>query len=284
MKQIFITGATSGIGMAATCELASDGNNIYAAARNAERGNELLTHYKSYFPKGKGAIEIVPCDLSSFESVVSACNILKEKMNCLDIIINNAGVWNFKYKQSKNNIEETLQVNVLAPLLINHLLINLLSKSKEAKTISAASALHQGEVDFQNLEFKSNFSGLKCYRQSKLEVILLCRLLSKKLEKANIGVYCEHPGFVSTKLGREANWFSNLFFRVMGTTPERGAETIIYLAEENKSKLTSGEYYSKKKVTKITPESYNMVIAQKLLNTLKPYIEKYLGNSSIIFE
>lgn len=52
-------------------------------------------------------------------------------------------------------------------------------------------------------------NGFNAYRQSKLEVILLCRLLAKKLSSINIGVYCEHPGLVNTKLGRDANWFSN---------------------------------------------------------------------------
>ena len=284
MKQIFITGATSGIGLAAACKLASDGSRIIATARTAEKGNILISRYKSHYPLGKGSIEIVVCDLSSFESIVKACNEVKTKTDHLDVIINNAGLWNFSYRESSNKIEETLHVNVLAPLLINHLLLDHLLISKEAKSIFAASGLHQGDVNFNDLESKKDFSGFRAYRQSKLEVILLCRLLSKKLEKFNIGVYCEHPGLVNTKLGRDANWFSNLFFQLMGVPPEKGAETIIYLAEENKSKLISGEYYTKKVVKKITPQSYDLQVAEKLLISLKPYLANYLGKSSAIFE
>jgi NAD(P)-dependent dehydrogenase (short-subunit alcohol dehydrogenase family) len=284
MKQIFITGATSGIGLAAACKLASNGNRIIATARTLEKGNQLISHYKSNYPQGEGSIEMVICDLSSFESIVNACNEVKLKCGYLDVIINNAGLWNFSYKESRNKIEETLHVNVLAPLLINHLLLDVLLKSKDAKSIFAASALHQGDVDFKNLEFKNNFSGFKAYRQSKLEVILLCRLLANKLKKYNVGVYCEHPGLVNTKLGRDANWFSNLFFRLMGLPPEKGAETIVYLAEENKSNLISGEYYTKKAVKKITTQSYDLQVAEKLLAVLKPYLAKYLGASSAILE
>ena len=284
MKNIFITGATSGIGLVAACELAAEGNTILALARSLEKGGVLLAHYKSKYPKGKGSIEIVLGDLSSFESVVKACHEVKSRIDCLDVIINNAGIWNFSYKESSNKIEEIFHVNVLAPLLINDLLLELLMKSKEAKIIFTASALHQGEVNFANLEFKHEFSGFRAYRQSKLEVILLCRLLAKKLEKFNVGVYCDHPGLVNTKLGRDANWFSNLFFRVFGIAPEKGAETMIYLAKENKSKLISGEYYAKKEVRKITAQSYDMQVAEKLLRTLKPYLAHYLSPSSIIFE
>lgn len=113
-----------------------------------------------------------------------------------------------------------------------------------------------------------------------MEVILLCRLLARKLEKANVGVYCEHPGLVNTNLTRNVNWISSSFFRLMGLPPEKGAETMIYLAEEDKSKLISGEYYYKKSVTKTTPQSNDLEVAQKLLVALKPYFSKYIGASS----
>lgn len=284
MKTIFITGATSGIGLVTSCELASYGNKVLATARNIERGNELLSHYRNNYPNGKGTIKIVVCDLSSFESIVKACNQVRIENSCIDILINNAGVWNFSYRESQNHIEETLHVNVLAPLLINYLLLDALSKSNEAKSIFAASALHQGDVDFSNLESKEHFSGFNAYRQSKLEVILLCRLLAQKLASVNIGVYCEHPGLVNTKLGRDANWFSNLFFRVMGLSPEKGARTLIYLAEENKNNLVTGEYYYKKEVKKITKQSYDLHVAQILLNKLEFYLKDYISDPSLIFE
>ena len=284
MKQIFITGATSGIGLVAACELAAKGNNVIATARSIEKGNELLAHYKRGHPHGKGSIEIVLCDLSSLESIVNACKQVKETINCLDVLINNAGIWNFSYRESGDKIEETLQVNVLAPLLINHLLLDLLLKSADAKSIFAASALHQGNVDFSNLEYKHHFNGFKAYRQSKLEVILLCRLLARKLEQTTIGVYCEHPGLVNTKLGRDANWFSNLFFRLLGIAPKEGAKTIMYLAEENKKNLISGEYYAKKAVKKITPQSNDLKVAQRLIERLQVYLTPFLGSSSLILK
>jgi NAD(P)-dependent dehydrogenase (short-subunit alcohol dehydrogenase family) len=284
MKNIFITGATSGIGFVTACELASHGNNIIATSRSIEKGNELLLHYKNQYPDGIGAIEIVLCDLSSFDSIVYACQKVKANYHSIDVVINNAGVWNFNYKETKNKIEETFQVNVLAPLLINYLLIEPLLRSNDAKSIFAASALHQGHVNLFNLEFKNKFSSYKAYRQSKLEVILLCRILAKKLEDVGIGVYCEHPGFVSTELGRNANWFSSLIFRVFGISPAKGAETLIYLAEEDKSALVSGEYYTKKAVKKITAQSYDLKVAENLLKKLNFYLKEYTGAPSLIFD
>jgi NAD(P)-dependent dehydrogenase (short-subunit alcohol dehydrogenase family) len=284
MKTILITGATSGIGLVAACELASQGHKVMATARNAERGQELLNYYNHHYPIKQGTVEIIICDLLSFASIVTACQYVKKKNTHLDIIINNAGVWNFSYKESTDKIEEIFQVNVLAPILINHLLLDLLLKSSDAKSIFTASALHQGNVDFDNLEFKNGFSGFKAYRQSKLEIIMLCRLLANTLKKTSIGFYCQHPGFVSTKLGRDANWLSKLFFRTMGISPAKGAQTLLYLADTNKNELISGEYYAKKKVKKITKQSNDLKVAQHLLDQVAVYLKPFIGSPSIIFE
>jgi NAD(P)-dependent dehydrogenase (short-subunit alcohol dehydrogenase family) len=210
---------------------------------------------------------------------------VKAKHKIIDTIINNAGIWNFSYRMSQNNIEEILQVNVLAPLLINHILFDPLSRSQDGRSIFAASGLHQGNVNLDDLEFKRKFSGFMAYRQSKLEIILLCRLLAKKMAKNNVGVYCEHPGFVSTGLGRDAGWFANLFFKLFGISPAKGAETLIYLARQDKTTLVSGEYYYQKAVKKTTPQSYDMETALKLLEKLKPYLFDYINSSeSPVFE
>jgi retinol dehydrogenase 14 len=284
LKNIFITGATSGIGMEAAIELAAHGNRVIATARSIEKGDELLQYYRESYPYGKGIIEIVLCDLASFESIIKACNHLNANYACIDVLINNAAVWNFAYKESQDQIEETFHVNVLAPLLINHLLLDLLLKAKHAKSIFAASALHHGKVNFEDLECKRNFNGFNTYRQSKLEIILLTRLLAQKLASVNIGVYCEHPGLVSTKLGRDASWASNLFFRLLGISAHKGAKTLIYLAEENTNFLVSGGYYYKKQVKETSPQSKDMDVAQRLLENIKSYLKDFIETPSLIFE
>ena len=108
MKTIFITGATSGIGLVTACELASNGNKVLATVRNVARGNELLARYKNSYPNGKGTIKIVACDLSSFGSIVKACNQVRIENDCIDVLINNAGVWNFSFKESRNKIGHSI--------------------------------------------------------------------------------------------------------------------------------------------------------------------------------
>jgi NAD(P)-dependent dehydrogenase (short-subunit alcohol dehydrogenase family) len=283
-KHILITGATSGLGKAAAIHLASKGALVIAAGRNPEKGAKLLEDYRHEHPKGRGRIELVECDLTSLDSVSMACEEIAESYDHLDMIINNAGIMNFEFRESKNGIEETWQVNLLAPILITHLLLPMLEKALDPKLIYTTSGLHQGVIDFEDPEWrKKKFSGYKCYRQSKLGVILMTRLLAQKLSEKEIGVYTQHPGLVNTNLSRSAGCLSAFIFKHMGTTPEKGAQTLIYLAETPNEDLISGEYYTKKHVAKITKESYDLDMAEKLLELVKEYLKKYIQEDSLIF-
>ncbi|NDP21378.1 MAG: SDR family NAD(P)-dependent oxidoreductase [Paludibacter sp.] len=282
-KVIFMTGATSGLGKVAALHAANSGATLIVFARNKEKGKELVNFYASNYPNGLGKIEILVGDLSSFASVVSACNEFKTKYDSIDMIINNAGIMSFKPNLSKDGIEETFQVNLLSPLLICHLLFDLLLKSTEPKIIFTASGLHQGEIMFNNLEFKNNFSSYRTYRQSKLGVILCCRLLSGRLKEYNIEIYSQHPGMVRTELGRSAGWISKLIFLLMGVSTKKGAKTLIYLMDSTKNSLISGEYYADEQIKKTTPQSYDMEVAQKLNKTVQKYLKNYLEKPSPIF-
>ena len=282
-KNIFMTGATSGLGKVAALHVAGLGANVFVLARDKSKTELLIKEFKSSFPESTGNIDYVEGNLNSFSSVVNACENVKTKIKHLDIIVHNAGIMNFKPIFTENGIEETLQVNLLSPMLINHHLVPHINANGESKVIFTASALHQGDINFDNIEFKDNFSSFKVYRQSKLGVILLVRLMDKRLNDKSINFYSNHPGLVRTELGRNAGWFPKLFFWLMGKSPAKGAETLIYLLENDKNELSGGEYYAYKKVKNITPQSNDMETAEKLLNIAKDYLKPYLSNTSLIF-
>jgi NAD(P)-dependent dehydrogenase (short-subunit alcohol dehydrogenase family) len=282
-KNIFMTGATSGLGKVAALHVAGLGANVTVLARDKAKAEKLLNDFKFKFPASMGNIDYVEGDLNSFSSVVSACSDYKSKVNQPDVIVHNAGIMNFQPVNTVNGIEETLQVNLLSPMLINHLLVPEIDSKKECRVIFTASGLHQGDINFENIEFKGNFSSFRVYRQSKLGVILLVRLLDKKLSEQNISLYSNHPGLVRTELSRNAGWFPKLIFWFMGKSPEKGAETLIHLLESDKNDLKGGEYFAYKKVKTITPQSYDMGTAEKLLKVTEDYLKEYLNEPSIIF-
>jgi NAD(P)-dependent dehydrogenase (short-subunit alcohol dehydrogenase family) len=272
---ILMTGATSGLGRVAACTLATLGNTVVALVRNQERGQQLIGYFQQNFKGAKGSLEFILCDLASFESVVEASKIYREKYQQLDMLINNAGVWNFEFKPSKNNIEEIFHVNVLTPYLLIKRFTDLLEKSNNARIINTASTLHYGKIRFDDVEMKQKFSGTNAYRQSKLAIILLTRLLHYQFEERNIGIYSLHPGVVSTNLARNGNIFFKFFFN-FGISPEKGAQTLLYLATAPKETLANGAYYSRKRVQQSKPHSNDLKMAHQLMELANKYLEKYI--------
>lgn len=279
-KIIFFTGATSGLGKVSAINAALKGATVLVLVRNEEKGQSLINEFKSKADSTSGEMKLLNGDLTSLKSVVSVCDKIKEDYSHLDILVNNAGIMNFEYKSSSDGIEETLQVNLLAPFLIWKELKSLLEKSKQPKVIFTASALHQGKINFNNIQFVQDFSSFKVYRQSKLGVILLNRLLA--IQHPECYFYSQHPGIVNTELGRSAGWFSKLIFKWMGRTPEKGAETLTYLIEVDNSELVNGEYYADCKVKETTKEAYDLDMASRLKEVVEGYVQNYVSNNQIL--
>jgi NAD(P)-dependent dehydrogenase (short-subunit alcohol dehydrogenase family) len=270
-KIVLITGATSGIGKETSRGLAKLGATIVFTTRDNIKGEktkkELITSTQNK------NINILKCDLASFESIKNCCKEFKSKYNRLDVLINNAGVWDFKRRQSKDGIENIFATNYLAPFLMTNLLLDILKKSNPSRIINITSGMHYGTINFDDIEFKQNFSGAKAYRQSKLGVILFTRFLAKKLEGTGVTVNVVHPGMNKTDLGRDAGGLSKMIFKMIGKDPKIGAETSIYLASSSDVENITGEYWAKKEIKKSSKESYDMDLAKKLWDVSKQYVK-----------
>jgi NAD(P)-dependent dehydrogenase (short-subunit alcohol dehydrogenase family) len=283
-RYILITGATSGIGKSAAMQLAADGAVVIATSRSKGKGADLLKDYRSSFPNGKGRIELVECDLASFESITMACEEILESYHHLDVLINNAGLMAYKRARSRDKIEMTWQVNLLAPALITHLLLPGFKTALEPKIIMSTSGFHMGKMDLEDPEFNhKKYISWQAYRQSKLGLILLTRLLAPRFTEDGIGIYAQHPGLVKTGIDRSGPGILKLLFSGFGMSPEKGAQTILYLVNSSNDELISGEYYTKSHVAKSAKGAYDMDEAEALLDVIKGYLKKYITEASLIF-
>jgi NAD(P)-dependent dehydrogenase (short-subunit alcohol dehydrogenase family) len=269
-KIVLITGATSGLGKETALGLAKLGATIVFTTRDdlkGERTKEELTSVTN-----NENIHMLKCDLASFESIKNCCKEFKSKYDKLHVLINNAGVWDFKRRESKDGIENIFATNYLAPFLMTHLLLDLLKKSNPSRIINVTSGMHYGTINFDDIEFKEKFTGAKAYRQSKLGLIIYSRLLARKLERDGVTVNCVQPGMNKTNLGRDAGGFSRLIFKMMGAHPKIGAETSIYLASSPEVQNITGEYFVKKEIKKSSKNSYDMDLAKKLWDVSIKYL------------
>lgn len=272
-KICLITGGTSGIGKETAIALAEKGAHIVLTARNMAKGE--LVKKEITEKTGSETVDVMECDLSSLKDVKKFTDTFLIKYKKLDILINNAGIWETKRKESADGIELTFAVNHLAPFLITNELLGILKQSKDARIINVASDAHRyGTINFKDIEMKKSFSHMKAYSQSKLANILFTKELARRLEGDSVTVNCLHPGVVATQLFDNMGSIVKSVFSFFMISPKKGAETTIFLASSPDVTNISGEYFKKKKPVRSSSESYDQNISEKLWKLSEDYISK----------
>ena len=247
-KVVVITGATSGIGEIAAQRLAGVGARIVLVARDAARGQKALTRLPSI---GSGKPHsIYYGDLSRISECKRVAAEIAAAEPRIDVLINNAGALFGTRHLTADNLEETFATNHMAYFVLTlGLKANLLAAAP-ARVVSTASDAHKGyTLDFDDLQAAKSYSAIRAYGRSKLCNILFTRELARRWSGEGVTANCLHPGFVATRFGDASGGFLSSAVRIgkalFAITPEKGAETIVYLASSPDVAAISGEYFYK---------------------------------------
>lgn len=269
-KIALITGATSGIGKETAKALAKEGMKLVLPVRSLSKGEALREEIHTL--TGNSSVELFQCDLSSMDSIRSFVRDYNEKYDRLDVLVNNAGVWEMKRSESKDGIENTFAINHLAPFLLTNLLLDKLKASAPARIVTVSSMAHTtGKINFDDIEGKRRWSWMGSYAQSKLANLFFTRHLAKELEGTGVVANCLHPGVVSTHLFDKMPKILHPAMKLVMIPPHKGAETSVYLATSPEAQNFTGEYLAKKKIRKTSAYTYNKEVAEKLWKVSKKY-------------
>jgi NAD(P)-dependent dehydrogenase (short-subunit alcohol dehydrogenase family) len=263
---VMITGANSGIGKAASLALANMGATVVMVARNKERGE--AARVEIIRESGNSSVDLLIADLSSLESVRQLATEFQKKYSKLHVLINNAGLFNQGRHVTTDGYENTFATNYLAAFLLTNLQLELLKASAPSRIINVSSVGHyKGHINFDDINLEKEYGGWKAYGQSKLALVLFTHELAKKIQHSGVTVNAVHPGTVATNIWTRPfgpAGFITALPKLFMASPEKSAETIVYLASSPDAQSLSGEYLEKLKVKKSSEESYDEEIAQRL--------------------
>ena len=266
-KYVLITGANSGMGLAATVEMARRGATVIMACRSRQRGEEALTEAKRR--SGSEQIHLMLCDLGSFASIRAFAEAFKAAYPVLDVLMNNAGVVTIKRELTADGYERDLGVNHLGHFLLTRLLLDNLKAAEQGRIVVVASGAYKiGKLYLDDHTLSRGFNPGKAYARSKLANILFTRELAARLQGTSVTVNCLHPGAVGTSIGvnRETG-FGRTLLKLLShvfLTPEQGADTAIYLATAPELGSVSGQYFYRREIQELAPRAKNEEEAARL--------------------
>jgi retinol dehydrogenase-14 len=265
-KVCLITGATSGIGKATAMGLADMGASVVMVGCDRGRGEAALAEVKE--GSANASVDLLLADLSSQEDIRRLADNFKEAYPRLDVLINNAGVIRSKRVTTADGIEITFAVNHLAYFLLTNLLLDLLKASAPSRIVNVASGEQRnGTIDFDDLQGEKGYKTAEAYSQSKLATVLFTYELARRLEGTDVSANCLHPGVVGTNLGSGVSGvfgFTVRALRPLMKSPEKGAETSIYLASSPEVEGLSGRYFVKKAEARSSDISHDKRSARRL--------------------
>ncbi len=240
-----VTGATAGVGKEIARQLAALGATVVIAGRSRSRTEIAAAEIAR--DTGNGAVEAALLDLASQNSIRGFAEEIIERFGRVEVLVNNAAVWQTQRCLGADGIELTWAVNVLGPHLLTEWLGDALRKGQDARIVNVASRF-AGGLDLGDVEFRRRrYNGIAAYRQSKQALRMLSWTWAERLEAGGVTVSAAHPGFTRSDIARDvAGWRGKVvraFFQRCGQAPQRGADTPLWLAASDEAQGQSGRFW-----------------------------------------
>lgn len=245
-KVCVITGATSGVGLAAVKELAKGGAQIVIVCRSADKAADILRQTPCL---QTASVDIVTADFSRLSEVRKAAETILSRFPVIDVLVNNAGMHATRRTYTLEGYETVFCVNHLASFLLTQLLLDRLIASSPARIIQVNSEGHRfGGLDPDDINWeRRHYTGLKGYGASKIAQLLTVWEFADRLRGTGVTINAVHPGDVKTNIGSNNGQLYRLFSRHVTSRflrdPEISGKAIYYLAADPGLQDVSGRFF-----------------------------------------
>ena len=231
-KTLLVTGATDGIGLETAKMLVGSGHRVLVHGRNPAKLDDVARQL-SQLPGG-GEVESYVADLSSMAEVETLAKAVAGKHQSLDVLINNAGVFQAGENITGDGLEVRFAVNTIAPYLLTRRLLPLFSSSGRVVNLSSAA---QAPVDLEAITGKNRLSESMAYAQSKLALTMWSRSMALELGDKGPAIIAVNPkSLLGSKMVKDA-------YGVAGADLRIGADILCRAALSDEFASASGKYF-----------------------------------------
>ncbi|MEM7468186.1 MAG: SDR family NAD(P)-dependent oxidoreductase [Pseudomonadota bacterium] len=231
-KTILITGSTDGIGLEAARTLVAEGHHVLLHGRNHAKLQDAHNALSS--TAGNGQVDAVLADLSVMKEVDGLADAVAQKYEKINVLINNAGVYDPPQPLTQDGLDARFAVNTIAPYLLTQRLSPMLGPSGRVINISSAA---QSPVDLEALAKHTALSDMEAYSQSKLALMMWSRHIALQSTDTGPMIVSVNPGsMLGTKMVKDA-------FGVAGNDIQIGADILCRAATSDEFAEKSGQYF-----------------------------------------
>jgi NAD(P)-dependent dehydrogenase (short-subunit alcohol dehydrogenase family) len=230
---VLVTGAASGLGLAAACGFARLGATVHALARDPARAEEAVGRVQAAVPGAD--VRPQACDLSSLHAVRAfAARELR-----FDVLVNNAGVMPPERRRSVDGHELMFATHVLAPLALTVLLLPGRVINVSSGGMYTQSLPNDGDWESDH----TPYSPKKLYARTKREEIVITEMLAERLRGRGVVVHAMHPGWADTEGLQRAMPSFQKAIRPIIRSADEGADTIVWLGAAAEPARTTGLFW-----------------------------------------
>lgn len=278
---VVITGGTGGIGLQSALGVAETGAKLLITGRNRERGVEAVAHIID--ETGNDRVELLVGDVSSIEGIDALAHALAERVDHIDVLVNNAGYMGSAPASSDDGLEMHFAVNVLAPWRLTLALLPVLRAAGDARVLNVTGGDKPAAIDPDNLRAEKGFRGLMTYTHSKSTTEAMSVALAEKLEPEGVTVNIVFPGRASTAMTASMSpsalpgWMKLMYplFRLLfredgGKSAKKAARSTIWGVTSAELDGVTGRYFdTNSKEQKLHPTAYDSRVQDRILAVIE---------------
>lgn len=204
-KTAIVTGSNTGLGYETALALYRKGFDIVVASRNKQKGEAAVARIRDAAPKAGGGVAFTRLNLSNLADVKTFADGIANRLDRLDLLINNAGVMVPPAGLTDDGFELQFGVNFVAHFALTGYLFPLLEATPGARVVTLSSIGHRGAaIDFDNFALQKPYEQWREYGQSKLADLIFALEFDQRLRAGShqLKSLAAHPGVSQTELTR----------------------------------------------------------------------------------
>ena len=192
MRNVIVTGASRGLGLAIATALAASGHRVLAVARS--ESEELRAVMATAAQPGVGEVQFHPFDLLDTAGIADFVNHLRRQVGPVFGLVNNAGIGTagLLALMREEQIETLVRLNTLAPIVLTKYVVRSMMSERAGRIVNVSSIVGA-----------TGYPALSVYSATKASLLGFTRSLAREVGQLGITVNAVAPGFVTTDMTRE---------------------------------------------------------------------------------